>query len=160
MIIVLKDGIKKEQLILFKASLEERYDVTVNTWHGVGSTVLGLIGDTTTVDEDWVNAQEIVENVKRVQEPYKIANRKFHPDNTLIELPTGQKIGDGSLCIMAGPCSVESEEQINYVASRVKNAGAAFLRGGAFKPRTSPYSFQGLKSEGLDLLIVALRLLD
>ena len=152
MIIVLKDGIKKEQLILFKASLEERYDVTVNTWHGVGSTVLGLIGDTTTVDEDWVNAQEIVENVKRVQEPYKIANRKFHPDNTLIELPTGQKIGDGSLCIMAGPCSVESEEQINYVASRVKNAGAAFLRGGAFKPRTSPYSFQGLKSEGLDLL--------
>ncbi len=152
MIIVLKDGIKKEQLILFKASLEERYDVTVNTWHGVGSTVLGLIGDTTTVDEDWVNAQEIVENVKRVQEPYKKANRKFHPDDTVIELPTGQKIGDGSLCIMAGPCSVESEEQINYVASRVKNAGAAFLRGGAFKPRTSPYSFQGLKSEGLDLL--------
>ncbi len=152
MIIVLKDGIKKEQLILFKASLEEQYDVTVNTWHGVGSTVLGLIGDTTAVDEDWVSAQEIVENVKRVQEPYKKANRKFHPDNTVIELPTGQKIGDGSLCIMAGPCSVESEEQINYVASRVKAAGAAFLRGGAFKPRTSPYSFQGLKSEGLDLL--------
>ncbi len=152
MIIVLKDGTTKEQLILFKAALEEQYDVTVNTWHGVGSTVLGLIGDTTAVDEDWVNAQEIVENVKRVQEPYKKANRKFHPDNTVIEFPTGQKIGDGSLCIMAGPCSVESEEQINYVASRVKASGASFLRGGAFKPRTSPYSFQGLKSEGLDLL--------
>ncbi len=152
MIIVLKDETTKEQLILFKAALEEKYDVTVNTWHGVGSTVLGLIGDTTAVDEDWVNAQDIVENVKRVQEPYKKANRKFHPDNTVIELPTGQKIGDGSLCIMAGPCSVESEEQINYVAERVKAAGATFLRGGAFKPRTSPYSFQGLKSEGLDLL--------
>ena len=155
MIIVLKPNTSKEQLILFKAALEEKYNVTVNTWFGVESTVLGLIGDTTQVDEDWVNAQEIVENVKRVQEPYKKANRKFHPDNTVIELPTGQKIGDGSLCIMAGPCSVESEEQeeqINYVAERVKEAGAAFLRGGAFKPRTSPYSFQGLKAEGLDLL--------
>lgn len=152
MIIVLKDGATKEQLILFKAALEEKYDVSVNAWHGVGSTVLGLIGDTTAVDEDWVNAQDIVENIKRVQEPYKKANRKFHPDDTVIELPTGQKIGDGSFCIMAGPCSVESEEQINYVAERVKAAGAAFLRGGAYKPRTSPYSFQGLKSEGLDLL--------
>lgn len=152
MIIVLKDGATKEQLILFKAVLEEKYDVSVNTWHGVGSTVLGLIGDTTAVDEDWVNAQDIVENIKRVQEPYKKANRKFHPDNTVIEMPTGQKIGDGGFCIMAGPCSVESEEQINYVAQRVKAAGAAFLRGGAYKPRTSPYSFQGLKSEGLDLL--------
>ena len=152
MIIVLKDGTTKEQIILFKAALEEKYSVTVNTWHGVGSTVLGLIGDTTAIDEDWINAQEIVDNVKRVQEPYKKANRKFHPDNTVIELPTGQKIGDGSLCIMAGPCSVESEEQINFIAERVKTAGASFLRGGAFKPRTSPYSFQGLKSEGLDLL--------
>ena len=152
MIIVLKDGTTKEQIILFKAALEEKYSVTVNTWHGVGSTVLGLIGDTTAIDEDWINAQEIVDNVKRVQEPYKKANRKFHPDNTVIELPTGQKIGDGSLCIMAGPCSVESEEQINFIAERVKTAGASFLRSGAFKPRTSPYSFQGLKSEGLDLL--------
>ena len=152
MIIVLKKETTKEQLILFKASLEEKYNVTVNSWVGVESTVLGLIGDTTQVDEDWVNAQEIVEKVKRVQEPYKKANRKFHPDNTVIELPGGQKIGDGSLCIMAGPCSVENEAQINYVAQRVKDAGAAFLRGGAFKPRTSPYSFQGLKSEGLDLL--------
>ena len=152
MIIVLKPGTTKEQQILFKAALEEKYHVTVNTWVGVESTVLGLLGDTVHIDEDWVNAQDIVEKLRRVQEPYKKANRKFHPDNTVIELPTGQKIGDGNLCIMAGPCSVESEEQINYVAERVKAAGAAFLRGGAFKPRTSPYSFQGLKGEGLDLL--------
>ena len=152
MIIVLNPHATKEQVALFKNTLEEKYGVTVNTWVGVESTVLGLIGDTTQIDEDWVSAQEVVESVKRVQEPYKKVNRKFHPDNTVIELPTGQKIGDGSLCIMAGPCSVESEEQINYVAQRVKDAGAAFLRGGAFKPRTSPYSFQGLKAEGLDLL--------
>ena len=152
MIIVLKQNATKEQQILFKATLEEKYNVNVNTWVGTGSTVLGLIGDPTQVDEDWVNAQEIVESVRRVQEPYKKANRKFHPDNTVIELPTGQRIGDGGLCIMAGPCSVECEEQINYVAERVKAAGATFLRGGAFKPRTSPYAFQGLKAEGLDLL--------
>lgn len=152
MIIVLKPEATKEQRILLIAALEEKYHVTVNTWVGVGSTVLGIIGDTTQIDEDWVGAQEIVESIKRVQEPYKKANRKFHPGNTVIELPGGQKIGDGNLCIMAGPCSVESEQQINYVAERVKAAGATFLRGGAFKPRTSPYSFQGLKSEGLDLL--------
>ena len=152
MIIVLKPNAEKEKILLFKSALEEKYKVTVNVWVGVESTVLGLIGDTTHIDEDWVYAQEVVENVKRVQEPYKKANRKFHPDNTVIELANGQKIGDGNLCIMAGPCSVENEEQINYVAQRVKDAGATFLRGGAFKPRTSPYSFQGLKSEGLDLL--------
>ncbi len=152
MIIVIKQGTTKEQLTLFKAALEVRYNVKVNEWVGVESTVLGLIGDTTSIDEDWVHAQDAVESVKRVQEPYKKANRKFHPDDTVIELPTGQKIGGGGLCIMAGPCSVENEDQINYVAERVKQAGAQFLRGGAFKPRTSPYSFQGLKSEGLDLL--------
>ena len=152
MIIVLKPNAEKEKVLLFKNALEENYKVTVNTWVGVESTVLGLIGDTPHIDEDWIYAQDVVENVKRVQEPYKKANRKFHPDNTVITLPTGQKIGDGNLCIMAGPCSVETEEQINYVAQRVKEAGATFLRGGAFKPRTSPYSFQGLKSEGLDLL--------
>ena len=152
MIIVLKPNADKEKILLFKSALQEKYKVTVNAWIGVESTVLGLIGDTTHIDEDWVYAQEVVENVKRVQEPYKKANRKFHPDNTVITFPTGQKIGDGNLCIMAGPCSVETEEQINYVAQRVKDAGATFLRGGAFKPRTSPYSFQGLKSKGLDLL--------
>ena len=158
MIIVVKQGATKEQVTLFKAVLEEKYNVRVHVSDGDKSTVLGLVGDTTRIDEDWVNAQEVVESVKRVQEPYKKANRKFHPDDTIIELPTGQKIGDGSLCIMAGPCSVETEEQINYVAERVKAAGATFLRGGAFKPRTSPYSFQGLKAEGLDLLKGARRI--
>lgn len=152
MIIVIRQGTSKEQLTLFRAALEERYSVKVNMWQGVKDTVLELIGDTTQIDEDWINAQDAVESIKRVQEPYKKANRKFHPDDTVITLPSGQSIGDGSLCIMAGPCSVENEAQINYVAERVKAAGASFLRGGAFKPRTSPYSFQGLKAEGLDLL--------
>ena len=114
--------------------------------------MLGLLGDTTSIDIDYISAQDFVESVKRVQEPYKKANRKFHPDNTVITLPTGQKIGDGSLALIAGPCSVETEAQICEVAERVKAAGAAFLRGGAFKPRTSPYSFQGLQAEGLELL--------
>ncbi len=157
MIIVLKPNTTKEQLILLKTALEERFAVTVNTWTGVESTVLGLIGDTTAVDEDWVHAQEVVEKVRRVQEPYKKANRKFHPDNTVLTFPGGQTIGDGSFCLMAGPCSVESEEQICSIAAQVKEAGASFLRGGAFKPRTSPYSFQGLKGEGLDLLKAARR---
>ena len=128
------------------------YHVKVNTWVGTQSTVLGLIGDTSVVDIDYVAAQDIVESVKRVQEPYKKANRKFHPDNTVITLPTGQKIGDGGIALIAGPCSVESEAQICEVAERVKASGATFLRGGAFKPRTSPYSFQGLQAEGLELL--------
>lgn len=93
-----------------------------------------------------------MESIKRVQEPYKKANRKFHPDDTVITLPGGQKIGDGSLSLIAGPCSVESERQIVEIAKSVKNSGAQFLRGGAFKPRTSPYAFQGLKAEGLELL--------
>ena len=102
--------------------------------------------------QDYISAQDIVESVKRVQEPYKKANRKFHPDDTVITLPGGQKIGDGSLSLIAGPCSVESERQIVEIAKSVKNSGAQFLRGGAFKPRTSPYAFQGLKAEGLELL--------
>ena len=106
MIIVVKQGATKEQVTLFKAVLEEKYNVRVHVSDGDKSTVLGLVGDTTRIDEDWVNAQEVVESVKRVQEPYKKANRKFHPDDTIIEFPNGQKIGDGSLCIMAGPCSV------------------------------------------------------
>ncbi len=158
MIIVLKNTATPEQSLLFRNMLQEKYNVKVNEWVGVESTVLGLIGDTTQIDIDYINAQEIVESVKRVQEPYKKANRKFHPGNTVISFDSGEKIGDGSLCIMAGPCSVESEEQLNGIAERVKKSGATFLRGGAFKPRTSPYSFQGLKSEGLDLLKEARRL--
>ena len=157
MIIVLKSSATKEDSLLFKNKLEQEYGVKVNEWTGVESTVLGLIGDTTKIDIDYISAQDIVESVKRVQEPYKKANRKFHPDNTVISFDGGQKIGDGSLCIMAGPCSVESEEQLNGIAEKVKKSGATFLRGGAFKPRTSPYAFQGLKAEGLDLLKEARR---
>ena len=152
MIIVLKPNCPEEQVKKFTDSLTQEYNVKVNTWVGTQSTVLGLLGDTTSIDIDYIAAQDFVESVKRVQEPYKKANRKFHPDNTVITLPTGQKIGDGNLALIAGPCSVETEAQICEVAERVKAAGATFLRGGAFKPRTSPYSFQGLQAEGLELL--------
>ncbi|MEE0762392.1 MAG: 3-deoxy-7-phosphoheptulonate synthase [Acutalibacteraceae bacterium] len=155
MIIVLKPECSKEQVLMFTDMLTSQYKVKVNKWEGVHSTVLGLIGDTTQIDIDYIDAQDFVESVKRVQEPYKKANRKFHPENTVIELSNGVKIGDGSLQIMAGPCSVESEEQVTEIAKRVKLSGASILRGGAFKPRTSPYAFQGLKAEGLDLLKAA-----
>lgn len=152
MIIVLKSSCTQEQQLLFANKLKETYNVKVNVWEGVHSTVLGLLGDTTQIDIEYIDAQGIVESVKRVQEPYKKANRKFHPENTIIDIGNGIKIGDGSLHIIAGPCSVESEEQIVGIAKSVKENGATFLRGGAFKPRTSPYAFQGLKAEGLDLL--------
>ena len=152
MIIVLKPDCSKEQLEQFTKSITQNHDVKVNTWVGTQSTVLGLIGDTSTIDIDYVAAQSFVESVKRVQEPYKKANRKFHPDDTVITLPGGQQIGGGGLALIAGPCSVESEAQICEVAARVKAAGAQFLRGGAFKPRTSPYAFQGMKAQGLELL--------
>ncbi len=155
MIIVLKPITTEEQLNKFTNMLKDSYGVKVNKWDGIQSTVLGLIGDTTSIDIEYIDAQDIVENVKRVQEPYKKANRKFHPENTQIKINDNVTIGDGSLHIMAGPCSVESEEQIVYVADRIKASGATLLRGGAFKPRTSPYAFQGLKSEGLDLLKTA-----
>ena len=139
MIIVLKPQSTKQMVDNFVDSLQKNYDVKVNEWVGTQSTVLGLIGDTSAIDIDYISAQDIVESIKRVQEPYKKANRKFHPDDTVITLP-------------AGPCSVESERQIVEIAKSVKNSGAQFLRGGAFKPRTSPYAFQGLKAEGLELL--------
>ena len=146
MIIVLKPQSTKQMVDNFVDSLQKNYDVKVNEWVGTQSTVLGLIGDTSAIDIDYISAQDIVESIKRVQEPYKKANRKFHPDDTVITLPGGQKIGDGSLSLIAGPCSVESERQIVEIAKSVKNSGAQFLRGGAFKPRTSPYA------EGLELL--------
>ena len=149
MIIVLKPHQKQEVVDEFIQKLTGQYGVQVNTWVGTHSTVLGLIGDTTPIDAEYIEAQDFVESVKRVQEPYKKANRKFHPDDTVITLPGGQKIGGGGLALIAGPCSVESEEQICGIAESVKKSGAQFLRGGAFKPRTSPYSFQGLEEEGL-----------
>lgn len=155
MIIVLKRGLDKKTIEDFSTSLKNKYNVEVNQWQGVNETVLGLIGDTTAIDIGTINAQDVVYSVRRVQEPYKKANRKFHPNDTVITLSNGTKIGDGSLTLMAGPCSVESAEQVTEIAKAVKTSGANVLRGGAFKPRTSPYSFQGLKAEGLELLLKA-----
>ena len=121
----------------------------VGITNGVGCTILGLVGDTTGVDMDKITINNSVERVMRVSEPYKRANRKFHPEDTTV------KVGGGSFAVIAGPCSVESEAQIIDVAQKVQNSGAALLRGGAFKPRTSPYSFQGMGAAGLDLLLEA-----
>lgn len=154
MIIVLKNNINTAQIDDFSKRLTEKYNVQVNSWVGTHSTVLGLIGDTHKVDIEAVAADVIVDSVKRVQEPYKLANRKFHPEDTVIDI-CGHKIGGGELQIIAGPCSVEGKEQICGIAERVKASGANFLRGGAFKPRTSPYAFQGLRAEGLELLLEA-----
>lgn len=157
MIIVLKPEQTKQTVEAFIEMLTKDHEVRVNTWVGEQSTVLGLIGDTTCIDFEYVSAQDCVESVKRVQEPYKKANRKFHPDDTIIDV-NGAKIGDKSLALIAGPCSVESREQICDIAELVKASGAKFLRGGAFKPRTSPYAFQGMKAEGLELLREARKL--
>lgn len=151
MIIVLKQNVDKDKVKKFAEELSAGNNVTVNTWDGVHSTVLGLLGDTATIDIEKIEAQDIVESVKRVQEPYKKANRKFHPENTVIKV--GDAVfGDGSLQLIAGPCSVESEEQMTEIANAVKTGGASMLRGGAFKPRTSPYSFQGLRSKGIEFM--------
>ena len=155
MIIVLRRGTDRKTIDEFSSALKKTYNVDVNEWQGVNETVLGLIGDTTTVDIGTIKAQDIVYSVKRVQEPYKKANRKFHPEDTVITLSNDAKIGGGNLTLIAGPCSVESESQVTEIAKAVKKSGASVLRGGAFKPRTSPYSFQGLKEEGLSLLFKA-----
>ena len=126
----------------------------VHVSEGKEFTVFGLVGDTSRVDIDLLNSLEIVESVKRVSEPFKQANRKFHPADSVIDV-NGVKIGGGNFAMIAGPCSVESQEQIIQVAEAVKAAGANILRGGAFKPRTSPYAFQGMKGEGIRLLVEA-----
>lgn len=151
MIIALKSDVTEGQIKSLAGFLKERYEVEVDISRGENSVVVGIIGDTSAVDADAVAAQEGVKQVTRVQEPFKKANRKFHPDNTIVKVGE-QLIGGNRLAIIAGPCSVENEEQIAEVAADVKKSGANFLRGGAFKPRTSPYSFQGLGTEGLDLL--------
>ncbi len=131
-----------------------RMNIDVHVSEGKEVTVLGLIGDTSRVDMELLGSLEMVESVKRVSEPFKQANRKFHPNDTVIQVGD-VKIGGGHFAMMAGPCSVESEEQIIAVAKAVKASGANILRGGAFKPRTSPYAFQGMKGEGIDLLLKA-----
>ncbi len=155
MIAVLKHGTTPEQtqhLIDWLRNMD--LDVHVSQGHEV--TILGLIGDTSRVDMELLSSLGIVETVKRVSEPFKQANRKFHPNDTVVQVGNA-KIGGGHFAMIAGPCSVESEEQIVNVALAVKNAGADILRGGAFKPRTSPYAFQGMKDEGIRLLTLAKR---
>ena len=129
-------------------------NLDVHISQGKEVTILGLVGDTSRVDMELLNSLEIVEAVKRVSEPFKQANRKFHPRDTVVEAG-GAKIGGGYFGLIAGPCSVESEEQLVGIARAVKEAGANFLRGGAFKPRTSPYAFQGMGAEGIRLLLKA-----
>ena len=153
MIVVLKQGVaeaKRDQLINWLQDLGLRIHLSVGEYQ----TVLGLVGDTSQVDMDLVGSLEIVDSVKRVSEPFKCCNRKFHPEDMVVECQ-GVKIGGGHFAMIAGPCSVESEEQIVTVARAVKAAGAQLLRGGAFKPRTSPYDFPGLKATGLELLKIA-----
>ncbi len=150
MIVILKQNADKAQLTQLENWIRER-GLDIHKSEGTNSTILGLVGDTSRIDIDLLGALEIVENVKRVSEPYKNANRKFHPRDTVVDV-NGIKIGGGNFAVIAGPCSVESEEQICAVAAAVKASGAAMLRGGAFKPRTSPYAFQGMRGEGIELL--------
>ena len=153
MIAVLKHGTTPTQLSQLVSWLK-RMDLDVHISEGSQDTVLGLIGDTSRVDMDLLASLDIVRTVKRVSEPYKQVNRKFHPMDSIIEVGSA-KIGGGNFAMIAGPCSVETEEQIISVAQSVKAAGATILRGGAYKPRTSPYAFQGLGSQGLELLRAA-----
>ena len=150
MIIVLKQHAPADKVQAFCNELNSM-GFQINDSVGSDTHILGLIGDTKALAESWVLANPVVETCRRVSEPYKKANRKFHPDDTIVDVG-GHKIGGGYFAVMSGPCSVESKEQITYVAQRVQAAGASILRGGAFKPRTSPYSFQGLRAEGLELL--------
>ncbi len=155
MVIIMKPGATQEEINQLAAKMESQ-NFQVGITHGVGCTILGLVGDTTCLDMDKLMLNKSVERVMRVQEPYKKANRKFHPEDTVVDV-CGVRVGGGNFAVMAGPCSVESPEQITGVAKDVKRLGAAMLRGGAFKPRTSPYSFQGMGLEGLELLIEARR---
>lgn len=153
MIIILKDNISQENAKPLLDSFS-KLGLSFHFSQGASTTIIGLIGDTSRVDIDSVKANEMVSDVKRVSEPYKAANRKFHPDDTIINVGNSV-IGKDTLSVIAGPCSVESEEQVIEVAKAVKKSGARFLRGGAFKPRTSPYAFQGLRADGIDLLVNA-----
>ena len=153
MIVILKKNPDQQQLDRLRSWLEERH-IAIHPTVGVNQTIWGLVGDTSHLDINLIASLDIVDDVKRVQEPYKNANRKFHPADTVVKVGS-TTVGGGSLTLIAGPCSVESEEQICTIAQQVKASGATMLRGGAFKPRTSPYSFQGLRNEGIRLLSIA-----
>jgi len=153
MIIVVKNSCEQSQFDNLIEWVKE-LGLGVHVSRGETSTVLGLVGDTSRVDMDLISSLDIVEKVQRVQEPYKNANRKFHPEDSIVDI-SGHKFGGKNFHVIAGPCSVESEKQIIEVAEAVKKAGATMLRGGAFKPRTSPYAFQGLKDTGIELLLKA-----
>lgn len=151
MIIVLKENSNGEQVEALKNRIRSM-DIEIHVSEGKRSTILGLVGDTSDINLDMIGAMDIVESVKRIQEPYKAANRKFHPEDTVVKVGN-TKIGGGKFMVIAGPCSIESEEQICEIAQCVKTSGAHMLRGGAFKPRTSPYAFQGMGAEGIELLL-------
>ena len=153
MIIVLKPGAPEAECRKLKDMLL-REGFQINEIVGVNMTIYGVIGDTSAFDPKRITVNDYVEKVMRVQEPFKRANRMFHPENTIVDV-SGVPIGGKKLAVIAGPCSIETDEQMNAVAKSVKEAGATLLRGGAFKPRTSPYSFQGLKEKGLDMLKAA-----
>ena len=153
MIAILKPGTTPAQTDHLVSWLKTM-NLDVHISHGEEVTILGLVGDTSRVDIDLLKSLEMVDTVKRVSEPFKQANRKFHPMDTIIEVGNA-RIGGGYFAMIAGPCSVESEAQIVEVAQAVKASGATLLRGGAFKPRTSPYAFQGMGAEGIRLLLKA-----
>ena len=155
MIAVLKPG-ATEQQIQSLADWIRSQGLSVHLSTGRYQTIVGLVGDTTRIDEDLLGSLSYVETVKRISEPFKSANRKFHPDNSVIRAGD-TLVGDGNFAVIAGPCSVESEAQVTEIARAVKQSGATMLRGGAFKPRTSPYDFQGLKADGIEILLHAKR---
>ena len=156
MVVILKSNAEKQQVTALLKAVES-LGLKTNYSEGQETTVVGLVGDTSRVDIDALKANEIVEDVKRISEPYKKANRRFHPADTVVQVGN-VNIGEGFFNVIAGPCSIESEEQLCTIAQDVKESGATLLRGGAFKPRTSPYSFQGLETDGLKLLLEAKRL--
>ena len=153
MVVIMKPGTSQNEIRKLAAKFEAE-NLKVGITNGVGCSILGLVGDTAHIDIDKILLNEYVERVMRVSEPYKKANRKFHPEDTIVDV-NGVKVGGKKLAVIAGPCSVESEAQIVEVAKAVQSSGAAMLRGGAFKPRTSPYSFQGMGVQGLKLLLEA-----
>jgi 3-deoxy-7-phosphoheptulonate synthase len=154
MIAVLKPGTTQQQIDNLIAWFKSK-GLDVHLSVGQFRTILGLIGDTTKIDVELLEGLDMIESVKRITESFKSANRQFHPDDTVVDIGNGIKIGGGHFQLIAGPCSVESEEQILGIAESVKESGASILRGGAFKPRTSPYDFQGLRAEGIELLLEA-----